>query len=125
MSPVHRSAERERQKAERAVQKAEKARLKAQKKAAKEEKKEEAANDENSLGPLAKGLIIALAAVLIIEFSVIGIKLFAPDSGAAVLIHRFESQITEIFSSDDNTSGSLTDGGQQQADGGQSDTNGS
>ncbi len=90
-------AEHERLKAEKAVQKAEKARQKARKKAEKEEKED---TSEERLGSVAKGLIIALAAVLIIEFAVIGTKLFAPDSGAATLIHRFESQITGIFSSD-------------------------
>ena len=89
----------------------------------KEERKADG-DDENSLGPVAKGLIIALAAVLIIEFAVIGIKLFAPDSGAAILIHRFESQITGIFSSDDSTSGDASDDGQQNtAD--QNDSSGS
>ena len=32
------------------------------------------------------------------EFLIIGIKLFAPDSGAAALIDRFESQMSSIFS---------------------------
>lgn len=116
-------AEKERLKAEKAVRKAEKARRKAQQKMEKEERKADD-DDENSLGPVAKGLIIALAAVLIIEFAVIGIKLFAPDSGAAILIHRFESQITGIFSSDDSTSGDASDDGQQNtAD--QNDSSGS
>ena len=40
-------------------------------------------SEENeSLGTVAKTLIILLSVLLVIEFAIIGIKLFAPDSGA-------------------------------------------
>lgn len=94
-------AERERLKAERAAARAEKAEKKAQ-------KRENTPNSSSEgdrgggFGPVAKGLIIALTVILVIEFAVIGIKLLAPDSGVAVLIERFETQITGIFSADDS-----------------------
>ena len=58
--------------------------------------------ENESLGTVAKTLIILLSVLLVIEFAIIGIKLFAPDSGAATLIHRIETQVTGIFAADDS-----------------------
>ncbi len=63
-------------------------------------------NDEMEdapVGTVTKALIAVLVVVLVIEFSIIGIKLFAPDSGAATLISRVESQISGIFHSEEKS----------------------
>ena len=112
---AEKKAEKERVKMERDRLRAEK---KARKKAARENAKAAAAEksadsgDENEgLSPAARILIIVLSVLLIIEFTIIGIKLFAPDSGAATLIQRVETQVTGIFSADDSRVSSLSGNG--------------
>ena len=100
-------AEREHLREKREAARAEKAERKAQakekrEKSVKPDDTDAGSENSSSFGPVAKGLIIALTVILIVEFLIIGIKLLAPDSGAAALIDRFESQITGIFS-EDNT----------------------
>ena len=104
--------EAERKQREKAEKKAEKERLRAErsqrraeKKTAREESKASSdpdSKENESLGTVAKTLIILLSVLLVIEFAIIGIKLFAPDSGAATLIHRIETQVTGIFAADDS-----------------------
>ncbi len=104
--------EAERKQREKAEKKAEKERLRAErsqrraeKKTAREESKASSdpdSEENESLGTVAKTLIILLSVLLVIEFAIIGIKLFAPDSGAATLIHRIETQVTGIFAADDS-----------------------
>ncbi len=103
-------AERDRLRQKREAARAEKAERRARAKAEKEKssdtapeksgsfRADSADSEKKSFGPVAKGLIIALTVILIVEFLIIGIKLFAPDSGAAALIDRFESQMSSIFS---------------------------
>ena len=103
-------AERDRLRQKREAARAEKAERRARAKVEKEKssdtapeksgsfRADSADSEKKSFGPVAKGLIIALTVILIVEFLIIGIKLFAPDSGAAALIDRFESQMSSIFS---------------------------
>lgn len=109
---AERKAEKERLKAERNRRKAEK---KAEKKAARESAKAEAAaksgdpdDESEGLSSPAKILIIVLSVLLVIEFTIIGIKLFAPDSGAATLIHRIETQVTGIFNTHNSSVSALS-----------------
>lgn len=96
------SERKKRQKAEKKAQKAREKAERAQRKAGKRDSRDDD-DEDDSLSPVTKALITILLVLLLIEFAVIGIKLFAPDSGAAVLFQRLESQITGIFSSDDST----------------------
>lgn len=103
-------AERELLRQKREEQKAEKSKRKAQEKAERQDTQKKTSSslfrknhtssdaESSSFGPVARVLIIALTVILIVEFLIIGVKLLAPDSGAATLISRFESQITGIFS---------------------------
>ena len=112
VEPALSENKRERKKREKAEKKAEKERLRAErsqrraeKKTAREESKASSdpdSEENESLGTVAKTLIILLSVLLVIEFAIIGIKLFAPDSGAATLIHRIETQVTGIFAADDS-----------------------
>ena len=65
-------------------------------------------DESEGLSSPAKILIIVLSVLLVIEFTIIGIKLFAPDSGAATLIHRIETQVTGIFNTDNSSVSALS-----------------
>ena len=69
---------------------------------------------KSGFGAGAKALIAILVIILIAEMSIIGIKLFAPDSQAALYIEKAQDAVVSMIQGDDDTN--VTDDIQQGGD---------
>ncbi len=69
---------------------------------------------KSGFGAGAKALIVILIIILLAEMSIIGIKLFAPDSQAALFIEKTQDAVVSMIQGDDDTN--VTDDTQQGGD---------
>ena len=88
------------------LQKAQKKLLKENKTTKKDDKKPSGSSENKGFSKVLKLFTAILVIILIIEFSIIGIKLFASDSQAAVFIDKVEQYAAGIIKGGDSSSNS-------------------
>lgn len=97
------------------AEKAQKKLLKENKTKKKDDKKPSGSSENKGFSKVLKLFTAILVIILIIEFSIIGIKLFASDSQAAVFIDKVEQYAAGMIKGGDNSSNSVNEDQQTPA----------